>query len=719
MWRNKFTSIPFLKLMTFILFFVWIFPSSLLSEPPPEEINRLTTDQLVVDIKQAFHSHEVVIVGWSHLAENWIIPSSIRDALPDIASDNLVIITEELSDEAISKEKSYTRGTEALEMISLAEKLNIPVIPGDIPSDQDKRLYKTADKFDPIGDEKSMHDRRKIRDIHFTQIISNQVLKEGRKVLLLIGDTHVPDLVWKLAGKGIKAKGIRTNVNFLTGEVLYEGKVLGYIRKTDNTDFLKILAWYAEREKRIEKIKLSAAKHGANLARVWIAEEIKEFWFSLTELSPERFVEFNKKLIESPESFLAYFASYEGFVAAETLSQRALGFKNGQTLDIRFLEKFPRIHGFAKAIKQEVPLAVAMVIMESLRRIIERKEVLAELEAADAMEKELFEIHVNNSILHSLALYGDASCDVLSDPETYQVGLRRAGQFILAGRMVKWGRRAMQAGRLFCAGAKARMAVEAATGPETGGASWIAFTGELAATFIIESYLDSAVTSFIEWWKERGFRVRLDEARARIYEIKNDPHATEEDFLKALDDVAIALEDYEYYLQLELQKTILAGQLGAKDMEEYYNKEIELIRSHAPHRDYGTYVAEAMGRSGTFSGELEERYRKTKEGWQILRTPVFEGKPSTGSNGYWGSVSTPTQKVDITDEEFEAYILKKIEEKVRFRNETVAQILQRTNENALLTAAFILGIKTDDEAPDRTSIRQLREEQIEFLKALQ
>ena len=75
------------------------------------------------------------------------------------------------------------------------------------------------------------------------------------------------------------------------------------------------------------------------MGRVFIAEEISNLYFSLTE-TPERFLEFNKQLIQNPIGFVA---SVEGFLMTEAAAQKALGFQKGQALEILFLAKWPMV----------------------------------------------------------------------------------------------------------------------------------------------------------------------------------------------------------------------------------------------------------------------------------------------------------------------------------------------------------------------------------------
>lgn len=457
------------------------------------------------------------------------------------------------------------------------------------------------------------------------------------------------------------------------------------------------------------------AENAQGLAKIWIAEEIKELWFSLTE-DPERFVEFNKKLIESPESVFSFLASYEGFVLAEKATQRALGLQNGQSPDIRFLEKWPRVHAFSKVLVRSVPMAMGVTVMESLRKMMENKKLMEQLDQATLLERELFYVQVNNAILQALILYANSACDALMDPETYRNGLKIASELTAAGALVHYGKKTIQLGRFFCTGAKVRATVEAGSMTPPG---WIAATVELTATFIIAEYLDVALNSLISWWQEYSLRSNLENAKRKVREIKGAARSEESDYVAALREMKGAFKAYEAYLKKDVLIALLQGDRLAKIIEEYYNERIEKIRKREPIQVYGNFEAYAMAKMITQFGKLEERYERTDTGWRIIRTPIFYGKPSEGATGYWGGVWTPAQKIEMTDQEFKLYANNIVKENEQNRNSTIERILSVANQNALTIAKRIFGTEVDPEDSGRITMRNLGENQIQFLQSLE
>lgn len=430
-------------------------------------------------------------------------------------------------------------------------------------------------------------------------------------------------------------------------------------------------------------------ENGSSLSRILLAEEIKELWFSLTEWDSQRIVDYNRRLIENPVEVLM---SLEGFVLSEKAAQKALGFQNGQALDIRFLEKWPKVHVLAKAVKRHLPMAIAMAVMDSLRKIAERKDVLEHLEKADLVEKELFYVEVNNAILQSIILYANASCDVMTDLDTYKGISRRVGQFIVAGNVVYYGKKIAKLGKLYCQGAKARAVVEAGSMSPPG---YVALTLDLAATLIIESYINDAVDSFIRWWEEWGYTAKIKEAQELLLQVKRDANREDRDFISAVRNLRERVQDYEDYLMKDVKLALLKGEMGAKGVEDYYQERIDGVRNRRPFRRYGEYKVYAMGRSGTQYGEIEESYEilqafatrgsgpQNDKKWRIKRVPVFDGAPSQGVNGYWGSVSTPAQFQQMTEEEFVKYTEAIVQENEKHKNESGQSIRGCASRNAL------------------------------------
>lgn len=554
----------------------------------------------------------------------------------------------------------------------------------NIRMDEDKTFYRSARD---MGNRllKSLHDSKEVPSEILEKVRS--AVDQASDIEFQPTDTHI-DSIFKRLNSQISPT-VRNRAQ-KTPSKEQEAPRTEEKSRTDRGQIDLRLLGVPSREALVE--------NGSSLAKILLAEEIKELYFSITNWDSQRIVAYNQKLIENPVEMLA---SLEGFVLTEKAAQKALGFQNGQALDIRFLEKWPTVHKFAMALKRHLPMAVAMGVMESLRKISERKDLLEGLEKADLIEQELFYVEVNNAILQSVMLYANASCDVLSDPETYKIISRKVGQFVAAGNVVYYGKKVAQWGRRFCQGAKVRTAVEAGSLTLPG---FAVATLDLAATMVVEEYLNGMVDRFIRWWEEWGYIDNIRRAQDHILHFKKDPQI--DDPLPAIQNLKYRIQEYEDYLMKDVKLALLSGEMGAKKMEDYYSKRIENIKNRRPHQRPGKYVVEAMGKSITQSGEIEESYEKTKTGWRIRRVAVIDGKTSEGATGYWGAVGSPAQFQEMTDEEFSRYTEDLIQRAERDKIETASAIREAAKKNALSITDKVYEV-----------ISPVIREQIDFLEA--
>lgn len=169
----------------------------------PAEINP-------IDLKKAFESTDVIIVGWTHIHTNTVVPSVLAQALQkgDIDRDQIAMVVEHEPDK---KAEAYAKGGPAyLGLLGNAIDLKVAVFPGDLPdrSILMKRYNMTPDQL------------MERRDQHFADVAYDLVTASKKKVILIVGNNHVPGIAKILRSRKVsRVTELQTKFDLVTGEV--------------------------------------------------------------------------------------------------------------------------------------------------------------------------------------------------------------------------------------------------------------------------------------------------------------------------------------------------------------------------------------------------------------------------------------------------------------------------------------------------------------------
>ncbi|MGZ6478568.1 MAG: hypothetical protein ACXWQE_04655 [Bdellovibrionales bacterium] len=191
----------------------------------------------ILNLSQVLNRSNVVLVGWDH-AEGSIVPELLAEELPMLGQAETVLVVEKPKDHLIESE---TLSDEEQKLYRRAEQLGIQIIPGDHP-----KKYEDAQKFLAIvRDEARTFDAKlqalaiaessvsdEERDTEFANVIE-QLHKQGKRVILLIGSSHLKRISELLKSKSIDPVNMKIDLDFLSLRLSVNGRTVGYARPSE------------------------------------------------------------------------------------------------------------------------------------------------------------------------------------------------------------------------------------------------------------------------------------------------------------------------------------------------------------------------------------------------------------------------------------------------------------------------------------------------------
>ncbi|MBI3017017.1 MAG: hypothetical protein HYY62_03350 [Deltaproteobacteria bacterium] len=306
----------------------------------------------------------------------------------------------------------------------------------------------------------------------------------------------------------------------------------------------------------------------SSMGTVLAAEEMKEAFFSLVDLNPERLIEFNRKLLENPAEF---FTSYTGFVATETAAKEGLR-KLGTFLENPRIHQYPRLKslltGLQSGIAQKtIPLTAAMVVMDIVHNFFNELDRMQH-ELTDE-EKALIDQNMTYFILYNSSLIGKAGLKAIAR------GMGHSARFLVssatAASATKWALKGIKAVRTFGKASEAMCVAEAGTGV---GAAPAAI--QLAATFVIDEFIgrgmEWTINSYDKVQKETSLKSALKDARYQLVALLEDSETSPEDMEVALLNLKQAfghlVDFYQNDVRTELQKGLEKAEKETKELKE-------------------------------------------------------------------------------------------------------------------------------------------------------
>jgi hypothetical protein len=404
-----------------------------------------------------------------------------------------------------------------------------------------------------------------------------------------------------------------------------------------------------------------AKSNAGSVSRILVAEQLKNLFFMFADLNPKMLVEGITGLVNHP---IYSVLGVEGFLAAEGGTKLLL---NGM-LNI---QRFPRLLPFLHFVKAELPMAVAMTIMEVVGVALHTKHAVMLADQGTELERADFSTWL---MIHAM-LFAKTFKAAATDSKVLLHGGRKFLQFFAAAKFYTWGTFWTRAHwrTLFVRGKATRRAVYARTG------QWGAIVADAAVVFTIEEVIDRAVDAYGTYKTEQAYRQQLVDARALYKEVILDPDATEEEKELADDVLDFSLSMSLLYLNQDLREGSHVEAIKQQQIHKRFDAEIAKIKEGEPNRFSATYdVGYAGKRIRSLEGRIEERYMLLGDGrYMINQQVVFEKPEEQGASSYWGSpsytVSKPfrPEKSIVTAEELAIYQQERIAKMEAQRNMTI------------------------------------------------